>query len=218
MIVMPTADSERAANRAHFGPSLVTTIPGPLAQKIIEDDERLISHSYTRSYLLAVKSGRGTRIEDVDGNQFLDFTAGIAVNSTGHCHPEVVKAIQNRCPQLIHMSGTDFYYEQMTALAERLSAIAPMPGPHRFCYGNSGTEAVECALKLARYHTGRQHIISFLGSFHGRTMGALSLTGSKIQQKRRFAPFVPTRDARPVHRAGNLQFEDSAIYRRVIKT
>src|SRR5260370_2223621 len=110
MFVMPTADSEKAANRAHFGPSLVTTIPGPLARKMIEDDERLISPSYTRSYPLAVKSGRGTRIEDVDGNQFLDFTAGIAVNSTGHCHPELVKAIQNQCPQLIHMSATDFFY------------------------------------------------------------------------------------------------------------
>jgi 4-aminobutyrate aminotransferase len=158
---------------------------------MIERDKHLISPSYTRCYPLAVKSGRGSRVEDVDGNQFLDFTAGIAVNSTGHCHPEVVQAIQNQCAQLIHMSGTDFYYEQMPALAERLSAIAPMPGPHRVYYGNSGTEAVECALKLARYHTGRQHIISFMGSFHGRTMGALSLTGSKSQQKRRFAPFVP---------------------------
>src|ERR1035441_2043566 len=137
------------------------------------------------------KSANRARFEDVDGNEFLDFTAGIAVNSTGHCHPEVVKAIQDQCARLIHMSGTDFYYEQMPALAERLSAIAPMPGPHRVYYGNSGSEAVECALKLARYHTGRQHIISFFGSFHGRTMGALSLTGSKIQQKRRFAPFVP---------------------------
>jgi 4-aminobutyrate aminotransferase len=158
---------------------------------MIGRDERLVSPSYTRGYPLAVKSGCGARIEDVDGNQFLDFTAGIAVNSTGHCHPQVVKAIQDQCARLIHMSGSDFYYEQMPALAERLSAIAPMPGPHRFYYGNSGAEAVECALKLARYHTGRQHIISFLGSFHGRTMGAISLTGSKIQQKRRFAPFVP---------------------------
>jgi 4-aminobutyrate aminotransferase len=191
MTVMPAVRSEQAARRAQFGPRLITPLPGPLAQKMIERDERLISPSYTRGYPLAVKSGRGARIEDVDGNLFLDFTAGIAVNSTGHCHPEVVKAVQDQCAQLIHMSGTDFYYEQMPALAERLSAIAPMRGPHRVYYGNSGTEAVECALKLARYHTGRQHIISFLGGFHGRTMGALSLTGSKIQQKRRFAPLVP---------------------------
>jgi 4-aminobutyrate aminotransferase len=140
---------------------------------------------------MVAKSGRGLRVTDVDGNEFLDFAAGIAVNSTGHCHPEVVKAIQDQAAELIHMSGTDFYYEHMTTLAERLSAIAPMPGPHKFYYGNSGAEAVECAMKLARYHTGRQNIISFFGAFHGRTMGALSLTGSKPQQKRRFAPLVP---------------------------
>jgi 4-aminobutyrate aminotransferase len=169
----------------------VTSLPGPLAQKMIARDHLLSSPSYTRVYPLAVKSGCGTRIEDVDGNEFLDFTAGIAVNSTGHCHPEVVRAIQQQSAQLLHMSGTDFYYEQLPRLAERLAAIAPMPGPHRFYYGNSGAEAVECALKLARYHTGRQQIISFFGSFHGRTMGALSLTGSRIQQRRRFAPMVP---------------------------
>jgi 4-aminobutyrate aminotransferase len=194
MTVMHAERSEQAIRRDQFpeyGPRLVTHVPGPLARKMIERDERVISSSYTRCYPLAVKSGLGCRIEDVDGNQFLDFTAGIAVNSTGHCHPEVVKAVQDQCARLIHMSGTDFYYEQMPALAERLSAIAPMPGPHRVYYGNSGAEAVECALKLARYHTGRQQIISFFGAFHGRTMGALSLTGSKIQQKRRFAPLVP---------------------------
>jgi 4-aminobutyrate aminotransferase len=191
MSIVPTVEFEAPANRTQFAPRLITSLPGPLATKIIEKDDRLISPSYTRSYPLVVKSGQGCQIEDVDGNLFLDFTAGIAVNSTGHCHPEVVKAIQDQCAQLIHMSGTDFYYEQMVALAERLSAIAPMPGPHRFYYGNSGAEAVECAMKLARYHTGRQHIISFFGSFHGRTMGALSLTGSKVQQKRRFAPLVP---------------------------
>lgn len=182
---------EEAGNLSRVGPQIITPLPGPLAQKLIAEDERLISPSYTRCYPLAVKNGRGSWIEDVDGNQFLDFTSGIAVNSTGHCHPEVVKAIQDQCAKLIHMSGTDFYYQQMPALAERLSAIAPMSGPHRVYYGNSGAEAVECALKLARYHTGRQHIISFFGSFHGRTMGALSLTASKTQQKRRFAPFVP---------------------------
>jgi 4-aminobutyrate aminotransferase len=140
---------------------------------------------------MVAKRGRGTRVEDVDGNEFLDFAAGIAVTSTGHCHPEVVKAIQQQAAELIHMSGTDFYYEGLVELAERLSAVAPMRGPHRFYYGNSGAEAVECALKLARYHTGRQNVIAFFGAFHGRTMGALSLTASKPQQKRRFAPLVP---------------------------
>jgi 4-aminobutyrate aminotransferase len=127
----------------------------------------------------------------VDGNEFLDFATGIAVVSTGHCHPEVVAAIQRQAAELIHISGTDFYNEPLTDLADRLSAVAPMPGPHKFFYGNSGAEAIECALKLARYHTRRQQIISFFGGFHGRTMGALSLTASKPQQRRRFSPLVP---------------------------
>ena len=181
----------RSKHYAEFGPKLKTALPGPNAQKAVASDDRLISPSYTRSYPMVAKSGRGLRVTDVDGNEFLDFAAGIAVTSTGHCHPEVVKAIQVQAAELIHISGTDFYYEHMTNLAERLSAIAPMPGPHKFYYGNSGAEAVECAMKLARYHTGRQNIISFFGAFHGRTMGALSLTGSKPQQKRRFAPLVP---------------------------
>jgi len=176
---------------AHYGPKLVCTLPGPKARAAVEADHRLISPSHTRSYPLVAKRGRGVRIEDVDGNEFLDFAAGIAVVSTGHCHPEVVAAIQRQASELIHISGTDFYNEALTDLAERLSAVAPMRGPHRFFYGNSGAEAIECALKLARYHTGRQQVISFFGAFHGRTMGALSLTGSKPQQKRRFAPLVP---------------------------
>jgi 4-aminobutyrate aminotransferase len=176
---------------AQFGPKIICTLPGPKTQAIVKDDERLISPSYTRSYPLAAKRGRGIRIEDADGNEFLDFAAGIAVVSTGHCHPEVVAAIRQQAGELLHISSTDFYDEHITALADRLSAIAPMPGPHKFFYGNSGAEAIECALKLARYHTGRQQVISFLGAFHGRTMGALSLTGSKPQQKRRFSPLVP---------------------------
>ena len=176
---------------AQFGPKLVCSLPGPKAKAAINADTRLISPSYTRSYPLVAKRGRGVRIEDVDGNEFLDFAAGIAVTSTGHCHPEVVAAIQKQAAELIHISGTDFYDEHLTDLAEKLSSVAPMPGPHKFFYGNSGAEAVECALKLARYHTGRQHVIAFLGAFHGRTMGALSLTASKPQQKRRFSPLVP---------------------------
>jgi len=176
---------------AQYGPKLVCALPGPKARAAVEADGRLISPSYTRSYPLVAKRGRGVRLEDVDGNEFLDFAAGIAVVSTGHCHPEVVAAIQKQAAELIHISGTDFYDEHLTDLAERLSAVAPMRGPHKFFYGNSGAEAIECALKVARYHTGRQHVIAFLGAFHGRTMGALSLTGSKPQQKRRFAPLVP---------------------------
>ena len=176
---------------AKFGPKLVGALPGPKAKAAVETDDRLISPSYTRSYPLVAKCGRGCRVEDVDRNEFLDFAAGIAVTSTGHCHPEVVAAIQKQAAELIHISGTDFYNEPLTDLAQKLSAIAPMRGPHRVFYGNSGAEAIECAMKLARYHTGRQNIIAFLGAFHGRTMGALSLTASKPQQKRRFAPLVP---------------------------
>src|SRR5438105_6466514 len=174
-----------------IGPKIKTALPGPNAKRVLAGDDKYISPSYTRSYPLVAKSGRGVVVTDVDGNEFFDFSAGIAVTSTGHCHPEVVAAIQKQAGELIHMSGTDFYYESMATLAERLTKIAPMPGPHKFYYGNSGTEAIECALKLARYHSRRQHIIAFQGAFHGRTMGALSLTASKPQQRRRFAPLVP---------------------------
>ncbi len=173
------------------GPRIKTALPGPNAKRILSGDEKYISPSYTRSYPLVAKSGRGIVVTDVDGNEFFDFSAGIAVTSTGHCHPDVVASIQKQAAELIHMSGTDFYYESMVTLAERLSKIAPMPGPHKVYYGNSGAEAIEAALKLARYHTKRQNVIAFFGAFHGRTMGALSLTASKPQQKRRFGTGVP---------------------------
>src|SRR3984957_19737624 len=194
-----------------IGPKIKTDLPGPNAKRVIEGDEKYISPSYTRSYPLVAKSGRGIVVTDVDGNEFFDFSAGIAVTSTGHCHPEVVAAIQKQAAELIHMSGTDFYYESMITLAERLSKIAPMPGPHRIYYGNSGAEAIEGALKLARYHTKRQNVIAFFGAFHGRTMGALSLTASKPQQKRRFAPLVPgvTHIRYPdIYRSGSTQSPD----------
>jgi 4-aminobutyrate aminotransferase len=191
-----TVETMAAATATKVGPGvkrpmIKTALPGPNAKRVLEGDEKYISPSYTRSYPLVAKSGRGILVTDVDGNEFFDFSAGIAVTSTGHCHPDVVAAIQKQAAELIHMSGTDFYYESMVTLAARLSDIAPMPGPHRIYYGNSGAEAVECALKLARYHTKRQNVIAFFGAFHGRTMGALSLTASKPQQKRRFAPLVP---------------------------
>ena len=173
------------------GPMIKTALPGPNAKLVLEGDDRIISPSYTRSYPLVAKEGRGVVVTDVDGNEFFDFSSGIAVTSTGHCHPDVVAAIQKQAAQLIHMSGTDFYYESLVTLAERISKIAPMPGPHRVYYGNSGAEAVECALKLARYHTKQQNVIAFFGAFHGRTMGALSLTASKPQQRRRFGPPAP---------------------------
>jgi 4-aminobutyrate aminotransferase len=184
-------DSKKKIGPAVKGPKIKTALPGPNAKRVLAGDEKYISPSYTRSYPLVARSGRGIVITDVDGNEFYDFSAGIAVTSTGHCHPDVVSAIQKQAGELIHMSGTDFYYESLVTLAERLSKIAPMPGPHKFYYGNSGAEAVECALKLARYHTKRQNIIAFFGAFHGRTMGAMSLTASKPQQRRRFSPLMP---------------------------
>src|SRR5712672_979387 len=176
---------------ATLGPKIKTALPGPNAKRVLDGDSKYISPSYTRSYPLVAKQGRGIVVTDVDGNEFFDFSAGIAVTSTGHCHPQVVAAIQKQAAELIHMSGTDFYYENMVTLAERLQKVAPMSGPIRVFYGNSGTEAVEAAMKLARYHTKRQGIIAFYGCFHGRTMGSLSLTASKVQQRRRFQPTVP---------------------------
>ena len=190
-MAIETTATKITTGRQVTGPKIKTALPGPNAKRVLKGDQRYISPSYTRSYPLVAKTGRGIVVTDVDGNAFLDFSAGIAVTSTGHCHPHVVGAIQKQAGELIHMSGTDFYWEKMVELASRLSNIAPMPGPHRIYYGNSGTEAVECALKLARYHTRRQNVIAFFGAFHGRTMGALSLTASKPQQRRRFVPLMP---------------------------
>lgn len=174
-----------------FTPKIRTALPGPNARRVLAGDQALISPSYTRSYPLVAKRGRGMVVEDVDGNEFLDFSAGIAVCSTGHCHPDVVAAIERQSRELLHMSGTDFYYPQLVEVAETLSRTAPMPGPHRVYYGNSGAEAMEAAMKVARYHTQRQFFIAFYNCFHGRTFGALSLTSSKTAQRERFAPLVP---------------------------
>jgi 4-aminobutyrate aminotransferase len=172
-------------------PWIRTELPGPRASQLIATDEQYTSPSYTRVYPLAVERGYGAVIEDVDGNRFLDFTAGIAVCSTGHCHPRVVAAIQQQSAKLLHMSGTDFYYAPQGELAKKLAEIAPGTGAKRVFFTNSGAESVEAAFKLARYHTGRQHMIAFFGAFHGRTLGALSLTGSKVVQRRGFAPLIP---------------------------
>ena len=174
-----------------LGPDLHTALPGPASARIVAADQNIVSPSYTRDYPLVARKGEGMYLDDADGNRFLDFTAGIAVCSTGHCHPAVVAAIQRQAAELIHMSGTDFYYEQMVRVGELISAGAPMPGPHRVFYGNSGAEAVEAALKLARWHTRRPYFIGFYNCFHGRTLGALSLTSSRPAQRARFAPLVP---------------------------
>jgi len=171
-------------------PRLITPLPGPHALRVIEEDRRHISPSYTRSYPLVARRGLGALVEDVDGNTFLDFNAGIAVVATGHCHPEVVAAIQRQAAELIHMSCTDFYYEGMVELARKLESIAPGSEPKKVYFGNSGTEAIEAAIKLARYHTRREKIIAFYGAFHGRTLGSLSLTASKAVQRTGFGTLL----------------------------
>ncbi len=172
-------------------PWIQTPLPGPRARAVLERDARFVSPSYTRVYPLVVARGSGAVIEDVDGNRFLDLTAGIAVTAAGHCHPEVVAAIKDQADKLLHMSGTDFYYEPQIDLAQRLAELAPGPTPKRVFFTNSGAEALEAALKLARLHTGRSRVIAFLGAFHGRTYGAMSLSGSKLVHRRGFSPLVP---------------------------
>jgi len=165
-------------------------LPGIKAQRILKKDKKYISPSYTRSYPAVIEQGEGCWLWDVDGNKFLDFNAGIAVCATGHCHPEVVEAIRKQAGKLIHISGTDYYYPQQVKLAEKLAEITPGAKNKKVFFCNSGTEAVEGAFKLARYYTKRHFAIAFLGSFHGRTMGALSLTGSKFIQKKGFGPLI----------------------------
>ena len=172
-------------------PNLVTPLPGPKARAIIARDAQVLSPSYTRAYPLVADRGEGAIIEDVDGNRLLDCSAGIAVVSTGHCHPKVVEAIQRQAARLIHMSGTDFYYENMVELAEKLASLTPGGVPRRVYFGNSGTEAMEAAIKMARYHTGRARFVAFFGAFHGRTMGSLALTASKSVQQKGFFPVMP---------------------------
>src|SRR6478672_6384339 len=172
-------------------PDIKTPLPGPKAKALIGRDKTVVSPSYTRGYPLVIERGAGAIVEDVDGNVFLDCAAGIAVNSTGHSHPDVVKAITAQAEKFLHMSGTDFYYEPQVRLAEELNAIAPIQGGTRSFFGNSGTEAIEACLKLARYSSGRQNIIAFIGAFHGRSMGSLSLTASKAIQRRGFGPLLP---------------------------
>jgi 4-aminobutyrate aminotransferase len=178
--------------QAHNGlPRVSQPLPGPRARAVIERDAQVISPSYTRCYGLVAESATGCIVKDVDGNEFLDFNAGIAVVATGHCHPAVVEAIQKQAARLIHMSGTDFFYEGLVALAEKLADIAPGDALRRVAFGNSGAEAMEASIKLARYATGRDKLIAFFGAFHGRTMGALSLTARKAVQRQGFGPLVP---------------------------
>jgi 4-aminobutyrate aminotransferase len=165
--------------------------PGPQGQAIIERDDKTMSGSSVPRYPFVIERGLGAQVWDVDGNQYIDFAAGIATNSTGHCHPEVVRAITEQAQKFIHIAGTDYYYEVQIKLAERLAGLAPWQGDARVFLANSGAETVEAALKMARWATKRQNIIAFFGGFHGRTLGALSLTASKVVQRDGFFPLIP---------------------------
>src|SRR5262245_39524640 len=172
-------------------PDIRTPLPGPNGVGLLARHNEFVSPSYTPAYPLFVERGSGAVIQDVDGNLFLDFTAGIAVTNTGHCHPEVVAAIQDQAAKLLHMSGTDFYYRPQIDLAEKLAKVAPGPTPKKVFFCNSGAEALEGAMKLARFHTERSRVVAFFGAFHGRTYGAMSLSGSKLVHRRGFSPLVP---------------------------
>lgn len=172
-------------------PKIVVTPPGPKARGIVERDHALISPSFGRAYPLVIKSGLGSIITDVDGNEFIDMNAGLAVCSIGHRHPKVIAAIKEQVDRFLHYSYTDFYYESYVDLGETLHDLIPGDFRKKFFYGNSGAESVEAAIKLARWHSRRQGILAYIGSFHGRTMGAVSLTGSKPAQRRYFSPLVP---------------------------
>lgn len=210
---MVSTPTNRALPRT---PHLITSLPGPRARDLIARDQAVTSPSYTRGYPLVAARGEGCMIEDVDGNVFLDMTAGIAVTATGHAHPAVVQAIQEQAANLLHMSGTDFYYEPMVQLAESLSACAPFPKGAKVFFTNSGAESNEGALKLARYATGRSQVIAFLGAFHGRTYGAMSLTGSKVVQRQGFAPLVPGVTHIPYGTHASLDYLESQLFRTVL--
>ncbi|MGL5943593.1 MAG: acetyl ornithine aminotransferase family protein [Waterburya sp.] len=200
-------------------PLLITTLPGPRAKELVERDRAVTSASYTRDYPLVVARGEGCMIEDVDGNVFLDFTAGIAVTATGHAHPQVVRAIQEQSANLLHMSGTDFYYPQMVELAEKLVDRAPFPqslNKARVFFTNSGTESNEGAIKLARYYTKRSGIVAFLGAFHGRTYGAMSLTASKRVQRQGFGPLLPGVTHIPYGTHASLDYLEEKLFNTVL--
>lgn len=197
-------------------PRLVTEVPGPRTRAQVERDARVTSPSLPRAYPFAPVRGRGCVVEDLDGNRFLDFAAGIAVNSTGHAHPRVVAAVAAQAAELLHYSASDFYLPIYAETCERLAALAPFSGPARVYLGNSGTEVVEAAIKLARLATGRAHIVSFLGGFHGRTYGALTLTASKARYHAGFGPLLPGVHHAPYGRVADLAWFEEVLFARVV--
>jgi 4-aminobutyrate aminotransferase len=199
---------------AHDRPKLITEVPGPEALARIERDRKVTSPSLPRAYPFVPVRGAGSVVEDVDGNIFLDLNAGIAVASTGHCHPRVVEAVQQQATELLHYSASDFYLPIYSDVCERLDAIAPFGGkPVRTFLTNSGTEAVEAAIKLARYATGRQYLIGFFQSFHGRSMGSVTLTASKAKYRTNFGPMLPS-----VHHSfyGDFDYLEEVVFRRLV--
>ncbi len=197
-------------------PVLVTEIPGPKARAHVEFDQRVTSPSLPRAYPLVPVRGEGCVIEDIDGNRFLDFSAGIAVNSTGHGHPAVVEAIRQQAGELIHYSASDFFLPIYAELCDRLAGIAPMSGRVRAYLGNSGAEVVEASIKLARYATHRPYLVAFLGAFHGRTYGAVSLTASKAKYHAGFGPLLPGVYHAPFGRVEDLRWFDEVLFERLV--
>jgi len=208
-------DIELTGLAAHARPKLITEIPGPEAMARIERDRRVTSPSLPRAYPFVPRRGSGSIVEDVDGNIFLDLNAGIAVTSTGHCHPTVVEAVQRQATQLLHYSASDFYLPIYSDVCERLDAMAPFGGARaaRSFLTNSGTEAVEAAIKLARYATGRQYLIGFYQSFHGRSMGSVTLTASKAKYRTNFGPLMPS-----VYHSfyGDFDYIEQVLFKRVV--
>jgi 4-aminobutyrate aminotransferase len=192
-------------------PDITTDLPGPKARALVAADEKVVSPSSPRAYPLAVERAQGLNVTDVDGNTFWDFASGIAVTNVGHRHPKVVQAAKDQLDSLVHPAFCDYYSPEPTRLAERLEAIAPGDSPKKVFFGNSGAEAVEAGMKLARHHTGRHRFIAFEGGFHGRTMGALSLTASKTKYKRGFGPLVQGVDHIPFPNPARHESEAAAV-------
>ena len=172
-------------------PKIVVSPPGPKAREMVKRDESLVSPSYARFYPLVIDSGKGCIVRDVDGNEFIDFNSGLVCLNVGHSHPKVVTAIKKQCDRFLHYSNTDFYYDEVIDLAEKLAEITPGDSKKKVYFGNSGAEAIEAAVKLAKWHSRRQLFIGFISAFHGRTIGALSFTASKPTQRRYFSPLMP---------------------------
>jgi 4-aminobutyrate aminotransferase len=207
-------DMEYEGLTAHARPKLITEIPGPEALAHIERDQQVTSPSLPRAYPFVPRRGAGSVVEDVDGNIFLDLNAGIAVTSTGHCHPTVVEAVQRQATQLLHYSASDFFLPIYADVCERLDASAPFGGKRaRSFLTNSGTEAIEAAIKLARYATGRQYLIGFFQSFHGRSMGSVTLTASKAKYRTNFGPMLPS-----VHHSfyGDFEYLEEVLFKRLV--